>query len=57
MAGTKKATKKVATKTTRKAPVKNNKENWKHIFAGFLLGMCLTTLLYSAFILVCTMGL
>lgn len=57
MAGTKKATKKVAPKTTRKAPVKNNKENWKHIFAGFLLGMCLTTLLYSAFILVCTMGL
>ena len=40
MAGTKKATKKVATKTTRKAPVKNKKENWKHIFAGCLLGMC-----------------
>lgn len=52
MANTKKTTKKVAAK----APVKrvnNKKDNWKHIFAGFLLGMCLTTLLYSAFILIC----
>lgn len=48
-------------KVTAKTPVKNarNKksDNWKHIFAGFLLGMCLTTLLYSAFILICAVGL
>jgi len=52
MASTKKTTKKT------KAPVIRNvkkTDNWKHIFAGFLLGMCLTTLLYSVFIVICAM--
>ena len=52
MASTKgKTTKKVEKKiVTKKAKSNNKKENWKHIFAGFLLGMTVSALLFGAYL-------
>jgi len=52
MASTKgKTTKKVEKKiVTKKVKSNNKKENWKHIFAGFLLGMTVSALLFGAYL-------
>lgn len=54
MASTKgKTTKSVEKKqTTKKTRASSKNENWKHVFAGFLLGLTTSALLFGVYLIV-----